>query len=73
MINRMKRTRRLLPLLALWAGASLTSAAAPVLSPAQGVGSKMPVVELEGYSKTPAKSYEDFTGRAVLIEFFAFW
>ena len=53
--------------------AAIVCAAAPVLSSAQGVGSKMPVVELEGYSQTPAKSYEDFTGRAVLIEFFAFW
>jgi hypothetical protein len=40
---------------------------------AQGVGSKMPEVELEGFSQTPAKSYEDFLGRTVLIEFFAYW
>jgi hypothetical protein len=52
--------------------AAIVCAAAPALS-AQGVGSKVPAVELEGYAKTPAKSYEDFTGRAVLIEFFAFW
>ena len=40
---------------------------------AQGVGSKLPVIELEGYARTPAKSFDDFLGRAVLIEFFAYW
>ena len=40
---------------------------------AQGVGTKIPVLELEGYTQTPAKSFEEFTGRAVLIEFFAYW
>jgi hypothetical protein len=55
-----------------WTSAALLCAfAAPAV--AQGVGSKMPVVELEGYSQTPAKGFEEFTGRAVLIEFFAFW
>lgn len=53
--------------------AAIVFIAAPLLSHPQGVGSKVPDVELEGYSKTPAKSYDDFTGRAVLIEFFAFW
>lgn len=53
--------------------AAIVCAAVPVLSFAQGVGSKLPVVELEGYAKTPAKSFDDLTGRAVLIEFFAFW
>ena len=40
---------------------------------AQGVGSKMPVVELEGFSQTGAETFDDFQGRAVLIEFFAYW
>lgn len=40
---------------------------------AQGVGTKVPAVQLEGYAQTGAKSFEDFMGRAVLIEFFAFW
>jgi hypothetical protein len=40
---------------------------------AQGVGSKLPKVELEDYSQTPARSFDDYSGRAVLIEFFAFW
>lgn len=33
----------------------------------------LPSVPLEGFSQTPAKSLEDFTGRALLIEFFAYW
>lgn len=40
---------------------------------AQGVGSKLPAIELEGFSQTAAKSFEDLKERAVLIEFFAFW
>jgi hypothetical protein len=40
---------------------------------AQGVGSQIPKIELEGYGQTGAKSFEDFFGRAVLIEFFAYW
>jgi hypothetical protein len=42
-------------------------------APAQGVGSKAPPIELEGFTQTPAKSYDDYLGRAVLIEFFAYW
>ena len=53
--------------------AAILCAAVPVLSQAQGVGSKLPVVELEGYANTAAKSFDDFLGRAVLIEFFAYW
>lgn len=52
---------------------ALACALFPALSEAQGVGSKVPQVELEDFSQTPAKSFEDFTGRAVLIEFFAYW
>ena len=40
---------------------------------AQGVGSKMPAVQLEGFAQTGAKSFDDYMGRAVLIEFFAYW
>lgn len=40
---------------------------------AQGIGTRMPAVELEGYSQTSAKSFDDFHGRGVLIEFFAYW
>jgi len=40
---------------------------------AQGVGSTIPEIELEGFSQTEAESFDDFFGRAVLIEFFAYW
>lgn len=40
---------------------------------AQGIGSKLPKLELADLSQTTAKSYEDFQGRTVLIEFFAYW
>lgn len=40
---------------------------------AQGVGSKVPAVELVEFTQTAARSFDDYLGRAVLIEFFAFW
>jgi hypothetical protein len=40
---------------------------------AQGVGSPMPEVELKDYSQTGAGEWGDFAGRAVLVEFFAYW
>lgn len=40
---------------------------------AQAPGSKLPPVELEGLAQTGAKSFDDFLGRAVLLEFFAYW
>ena len=40
---------------------------------AQGAGSKLPPVELEEFTLTPAKSFDDYFGRAVLVEFFAYW
>jgi hypothetical protein len=46
---------------------------APAPASAQGVGSKLPPIELEGYANSPAKGWDDFLGRAVLIEFFAYW
>lgn len=61
----MKLTRTLLAPLALLA--------LPLLAAGQGVGSKLPELELEGYSQTPAKSFDDYRGRAVLFEFFAYW
>lgn len=53
--------------------AALACAVVSAPSAAQGIGSKMPLVELEGYANTPAKTFDEFMGRAVLIEFFAFW
>jgi hypothetical protein len=40
---------------------------------AGNVGSPLPTPELEGMAQTQAKSFDDFLGRAVLIEFFAYW
>lgn len=45
-----------------------------VTASAQGVGSQIPdSIELEGLSQTGAQSFDDFMGRAVLLEFFAYW
>jgi len=33
----------------------------------------LPQVTLEGFTQTKAKSLDDYTGRALLIEFFAYW
>ena len=64
----MKILRFLPHALALAALAAFTVPAA-----AQGVGSKAPPIELEDYAQTKAQSFDDFLGRAVLIEFFAYW
>jgi len=37
------------------------------------VGKMLPEVELKKFGNTEASDYSDFTGRAVLIEFFAYW
>jgi len=50
--------------------------AAPAVKPARpalAVGDSLPPVVLEELAQTQAKSYSDFYGRPVLIEFFAFW
>ena len=60
------RPSRFLALPVLLAALALPAAA-------QGVGSTIPEIELEGYAQTPAESFDDFFGRAVLIEFFAYW
>ena len=43
------------------------------LARAQAIGSQIPALELSGLSQTGAKSFADFYGRAVLLEFFAHW
>lgn len=43
------------------------------LGSAQDVGSYVDSVELENFGQTEAKSFDDYLGRAVLIEFFAYW
>lgn len=60
------RSTLLLPL--VFCAATLSAPA-----PAQEVGTMLGEVVLEGYSQTKAESFDDFTGRTVLIEFFAYW
>lgn len=44
-----------------------------VSAPAQEVGTTVSGVELEAFAQTGAESFDDLMGRAVLIEFFAYW
>jgi hypothetical protein len=62
----MNPVRRITTLLA--AGGLLAT-----LAGAQDVGSRLPSIDLKDYTQTQATSFEDFAGRAVLIEFFAYW
>ena len=41
--------------------------------PSARAGGQLPQVELSDFGQTKAKSFDDFAGRAVLIEFFAYW
>lgn len=52
---------------------ALVLAALGGLAGAQGPGSVMRSVELVDFQLTKAKSFEDFLGRTVLLEFFAHW
>jgi len=36
-------------------------------------GERLPEIELEDFAQTKAKTFGDLAGRAVLIEFFAYW
>lgn len=38
-----------------------------------GVGDRLPAIALEDFANTSAKTFKDFAGRAVLLEFFAYW
>jgi hypothetical protein len=40
---------------------------------AGNVGSPLPESELEGFALTEAKSIDDYVGRTLLLEFFAYW
>lgn len=57
----MRRLRHLLPLFL----------ALPLA--AQSPGERLPPLTLEGLAQTPAHALEEFTGRVVLLEFFAHW
>lgn len=62
-----------LGLLAIAVGA-VALAAQPAA--AQSAGSKVPadvLQHLKDFGQTPAKSFDDYAGRAVLIEFFEHW
>jgi len=50
--------------------ASLTSV---LPLPVQEPGQRLPAVRIEGLSQTQARSFDEFTGRVVLLEFFAHW
>ena len=60
------RPSRLVALPVLLAALALPAAA-------QDADGTIPELELEGYSQTEAESFDDFFGRAVLIEFVAYW
>ena len=36
-------------------------------------GGTVPAASLDDFAQTKAKSFDDFAGRAVLMEYFAFW
>ena len=40
---------------------------------ADHIGKQLPAFELEGLSQSKASSFDELAGRAVLIEFFAYW
>ena len=42
-------------------------------SAADSVGKRLPDVKLEGFAQTKAKSLDDYFGRVVLFEAFAYW
>lgn len=52
--------------------APVAAAALAMVGHAQ-VGSPLPDPGLFDFAATDAESFEDYTGRLVLIEFFAFW
>lgn len=52
---------------------ALAVSALALPSLADNVGKPLPHAELEGFTQSPAKSFEDYLGRAVLIEYFAYW
>ena len=47
--------------------------AVPTTAAANGVGKPLPDATLEGFTQIDAKDFDDLAGRAMLIEFFAYW
>lgn len=60
-----------MPRTSLLAPFALLCLSSPAL--AQDPGDRLPPVALEGLTKTEARSFDEFTGRVVLLEFFAHW
>ena len=48
-------------------------AALPLAAQGLKAGDRLPPVELQGLTQTPATAFADYTGRTVLLEFFAHW
>jgi len=54
--------------------ATLVAGSLCLAAAAQDVGTSMlDEVELSGFAKTKAEAFDEFAGRTVLIEFFAYW
>ncbi len=53
--------------------APLVLALAPTMGGSGDSAGLFDDVELEGFAQTRAQMLDDFQGRAVLIEFFAYW
>ena len=49
------------------------AAPAPRPVPVDVVGNPVPESELEDFANTEAEAIDDFLGRTVLFEFFAYW
>jgi hypothetical protein len=46
----------------------------PLAAPAPvGVGGSLGTLPIEDITQSGAESFEDFAGRAILVEFFAYW
>ena len=58
----------------LWILAPLVLAAVPALTPSfDVVGKSLPPAPIADLAQTKAKSLDDYAGRALLVEFFAYW
>ena len=58
--------------LALWS-APVLALTLVLPASAQKVGTRVPGLPLVGFVGTPAASFDDYVGRAVLLEYFAHW
>lgn len=56
-----------------WILAALAATLAAAPARAQSVGMELDKVALTDLARTQAKTWDDFAGRLVLIEFFAYW